>query len=213
MVNYKKFIQTHKFKTGDLLLFSHKDNCKTCCNCLFTCFTDIIKCCTNSEYSHSAIIIENPRWRPDLKGYFVLQSSYETFPDVEDHELKLGAELVSLEELFDNYEGKIYWRRISCVRDDQFYENLMIAHSAVHNRPYDVVPLDWFEAATHFYTKDREQLKTRFWCSALVSYIYVELGLFDNDIPWSMISPQMLSSSSKYPKFKDCLIYKEVRVL
>ena len=92
-----------------LLLFDHKDNCTSCCECLFTIFTDSIKCCTKSKWSHSAIIIKDPQWRPDLKGLFVLQSSYENFPDSEDNELKLGVELVKMEELFKNYNGKIIY--------------------------------------------------------------------------------------------------------
>ena len=59
-MNYTKFIKNNSFKTGDLLLFSHKDSCKSFCDCLFTCFTNTIKCCTKSKWSHSAIVIKDP---------------------------------------------------------------------------------------------------------------------------------------------------------
>ena len=46
----------------------------------------IDKCCTNSKYSHAAMIIEkeheimlNPKL--DQEEYYILQSSYESFPD------------------------------------------------------------------------------------------------------------------------------------
>ena len=58
MLKYAKLVEKKKFKTGDLLLFSHNNSCTSCCNCLFTCFTDLIKYCTNSKYSHAAMIIE-----------------------------------------------------------------------------------------------------------------------------------------------------------
>ena len=51
-----------------------------------TVFTNCIMCCTNSKYSHTAVIIKDPPWREDLKGYYIIESSYETFPESEDHE-------------------------------------------------------------------------------------------------------------------------------
>ena len=81
MLKYQKYIENNQFKTGDLLLFSHKDNFSSCCNCLFTCFTDIIKCCTNSKYSHTAMIIEGTDavkmnlfpGQNNIEKYYVLQ--------------------------------------------------------------------------------------------------------------------------------------------
>lgn len=211
MYEYKNLINKYDFETGDLLLFSHNDNCSNLCNSLFTFFTDCIKCCTKSPWSHSAIIVKNPSWRKDLKGYYVLQSSYETFPDAEDQELKLGVELVSMQKLFENYNGKIYCRFIKCNRDQIFYDNLEKAHSVVHNRPYDINPYDWYRAAYKIYKGPTHRLKT-FWCAALVSYIYVQLGLFEKQTPWTLISPYDLSSESKYPKFNKCYISNEIRL-
>ena len=212
MLSYHNLIENEDLKTGDLLLFSYNGNCANCCNCLFTFFTGCIKCCTKSKYSHSAMVIKDPSWDTDLKGYYVLQSSYESFPDAENHELKLGVELVSLEELFDSYNGKIFWRKIDCIRNETFYKNLEKAHSVVHNRPYDINPYDWFRAAFKIDIGPTHRLDT-FWCSALMAYVYVQLGLLPKETPWSMISPQMLSCKSKNPVFQNCLIFDEVRIL
>lgn len=212
MLNYHELIKNDELKTGDLLLFSYNGNCASCCNCLFTFFTGCIKCCTKSKYSHSAMVIKDPSWDTDLKGYYVLQSSYESFPDAENNELKLGVELVSLEELFDNYNGKIFWRKIDCIRNDAFYSNLKKAHSVVHNRPYDINPYDWFRAAFKIDVGPTHRLDT-FWCSALMAYVYVQLGLLPKETPWSMISPEMLSYKSKNPVFQNCLILEEIRIL
>ena len=176
MLKYSKLIENKKFSTGDLLLFSHKDNCSSCCNCLFTCFTDLIKCCTCSKYSHAAMIIEKKHaviLNPILnkEEYYVLQSSYENFPDAENHELKLGVEIVSLNELFSTYEGKIFWREVLFERNNVFISNLIDAHSVVHNRSYDINLYDWFRAAFGIHLGPRHRLDT-FWCSALVSYMY-----------------------------------------
>ena len=210
MNNYKKLIDKFSFKTGDLLLFSHNDNCTSFCNCMFTIFTDCIKSCTKSPWSHSAIIIKDPPWRKDLKGYYILQSSYETFPDSEDHELKLGVELVSMDELFKKYDGKIYCRFIKCNRDEKFYEKLIKAHSVVHNRSYDINPYDWYRAAYKIYKGPTHRLNT-FWCSALV-YIYVIKEYFKRNA-WTLVSPYDLSSKSNYPEFNNCKISDEIRII
>ena len=217
MLNYSKLIDHKKFSTGDLLLFSHKDNYTTCCNCLFTCFTDLIKCCTNSKYSHAAMVIEreyaqflNPKLTTE--EYYVLQSSYESFPDAENNELKLGVEIVSLNELFSKYEGKIFWRKIVFERNNVFLARLIDAHSVVHNRSYDINPYDWIRAAFGIHIGPTHRLDT-FWCSALVSYIYTKLKLLNEDLDWTLVSPVMLSDKSNSPKFKNCIINDEVRVL
>jgi hypothetical protein len=36
--------------------------------------------------------------------------------------------------------------------------------------------------------------RNTFWCSALVSYIYTELGLLESSTDWSTISPADLST-------------------
>jgi len=217
MLNYSKLIEDKKFSTGDLLLFSHKDKYTSCCNCLFTCFTDLIKCCTNSKYSHAAMVIEreyaqflNPKL--NTEEYYVLQSSYESFPDAENNELKLGVEIVSLNELFSKYEGKIFWREIVFERNNLFLVRLIDAHSIVHNRSYDMNPYDWIRAAFGIHIGPTHRLDT-FWCSALVSYIYTKLKLLNEDLDWTLVSPVMLSDKSNSPKFKNCIIKDEIRVL
>lgn len=221
MVKYQQLIDDNQFKTGDLLLFSHKDNYSSCCNCLFTCFTNLIKCCTKSKYSHSAIVIEGS----DLKklgifldpsvsneSYYVLQSSYESFPDAENNEYKLGVEIVSLTKLFNTYQGKIFWRHITCQRDKQFYKKFAEAHSVVHNRPYDTNIIDWIKAAFQIKVGNIHKLN-EFWCSALVAYVYTKLGFFDEKTDWTLISPVMLSQNSNNPRFQNCFVSEELQVL
>ena len=215
-------VNNDQFKTGDLLLFSHKDNFSSCCNCLFTCFTDLIKCCTNSKYSHSAIIILGKDLKKlgilldqpslNIERYYVLQSSYEPFPDAENNMFKLGVEIVSMTALFNTYEGKIFWRQINCQRDDNFYRKFAEAHSVVHNRPYDLNILDWIRAAFKIEIGPTHRLD-EFWCSALVAYVYTKLGFFDEDTNWTLVSPVMLSQYSNELKYKNCFISNEIRVL
>ena len=148
----------------------------------------------------------------EIEKYYVLQSSYESFPDAEDDMYKLGVEIVSLRKLFNTYEGKIFWRHIDCVRNDYFLQKLSEAHSVVHNRPYDINPIDWIKAAFKINIGDNQKL-TAFWCSALVAYVYTKLEFFDKKTNWTLVSPVMLSESSSDPKFINCRISEEFQVL
>ena len=219
MLKYQKMIDNNQFKTGDLLLFNHKDNFSSCCNCMFTCFTDLIKCCTNSKYSHTAMIIEgddaikmNLFPSQPIERYYVLQSSYESFPDSENNEYKLGVEIVSFTKLLSTYFGKIFWRKITCIRDDGFISRLTKAHSVVHNRSYDLNPYDWIRAAFKIEVGQMHRLN-EFWCSALVAYVYTELKLLPPNTNWTLVSPVMLSQKSMKPVFINCHIDDEVRIL
>ena len=56
-MSYNLLAEEYNLETGDILLFSHKNSCNSCWNCLMSCFTDCIKCCTNSEFTHAAKIL------------------------------------------------------------------------------------------------------------------------------------------------------------
>ena len=213
MSKYTSLVDLNHLETGDMLLFHHEDQCNSCMSCLFSCFTDCIMCCTNSKYSHSSIIVKDPSWDKNLKGLYVLESSYEPFGDAEDNEVKLGCELVPLENVLKEYNGDIYWRHIECDRNNDFYQHLERAHSVVHNRPYDIDPLDWIKAKfkLHFGNTRR---KDTFYCSAMVAFVYTRLGLLESNTEWTLVSPEMLGTEHKIDevKFINCTIYDEVQI-
>jgi hypothetical protein len=61
----------------------------------------------------------------------------------------------------------------------------------VYNKPYDIVPSDWIEA---FLRVDPSPQKiSRFWCSALVGYIYTMCGVLDTHTDWSILRPSDFS--------------------
>lgn len=203
-----------QFNTGDILLYEYTNIYNNFTNIFFSLFNSLISWATNSDYSHSSIIIKDPQFTdPPLKGLYVLESSYETFPDAENKESKLGVELVSLDRVIEEYHGKIFWRKLVCDRNKTFYDNLAKAHSVAHNRPYDLVPSDWIKAALHI-NKGNEQQKKRFWCSALVAYVYVKLGLLSDKTPWTTITPKMLGTESTKEEvvFQNCSLEPEKQI-
>ncbi len=182
-------------KTGDLLLFS------THASGPFGWFTDAIKFGTHSNYTHSAVVLKDPSFiHPCLKGTFVWESSWEGTPDPQDGKIKLGVQITPLHEIVASYQGKgVFLRRIEC--DDSHFteENLKKVHSVVYDKPYDIVPKDWIQA---LFKKDSRPQKTdRFWCSALVGYIYTKCGILDPGTDWSKLSPNDFSLSGQSVTF------------
>ena len=213
MSKYTSLVDLNHLETGDMLLFHQEDQCNSCMSCLFSCFTDCIMCCTNSRYSHSAIVVRDPSWAPELKGLYIIESSYEPYGDSENHEIKLGCLMVPLEKMVGDFHGKVYWRHIDCDRNDEFYTKFQQAHSVVHNRPYDLDPIDWIDAKFKI-SLTNPRRKDTFFCSAMVTYFYTELGLLDSNTKWTLQSCENLGT--EHPKdelkFKNCTIYKEVRI-
>jgi hypothetical protein len=73
-------------------------------------------------------------------------------------------------------------------------EKLQEIHKIVYNKPYDIIIRDWIEA--YFQNDPHPQKISRFWCSALVAFIYTKVGLFDSSLDWSIIRPSFFSSEN-----------------
>ena len=174
-------------QTGDLLFFTgHKKGC-------LKYFSYMIEYATHSNFSHVAMVLRDPIYiDPNLKGIYLWESGWEGKPDPQDGEIKLGVQLTPLNEIIENFkEAKIISRKIICDKKHFTPENIMKIHEVVHNKPYDIVPKDWVEA---LFRKDKKPQKTnRFWCSALVGYIYVKCGIIDPNTDWSIMRPNDFS--------------------
>ena len=209
---FEQLVEKYDFQSGDILLFQHHYEVKHWSDLLFDTMDAVIGFLTWSKYTHSAIIIKDPSWRPDLKGYFMLESNWEMFKDSEDDEIKIGVELVPLKKILEiNQENKLYYRKIRCTRDASFYEKLDQAQSVVHNRPYDLILTDWIKALFHWQVGSVKRKKT-FWCSALVAYMETQLGLLPIKTDWTIISPKELGTENENTnlKFQNCEIDDEV---
>ena len=88
--------------------------------------------------------------------------------------------------------------------NNEYFTNdkLNAIHKVVYDKPYDLVPKDWIDEIFH---KDTHPQKTdRFWCSALVGYIYTKAGLIDEKTDWSV-----LRASDFSLEYKDILTFNE----
>lgn len=189
-------------ETGDLLLFSNHSSG------FFGIFTSLIKWGTHSNYSHTGIILRDPFFiNPALKGLYVWESSYNGKPDPQDNKVKIGVQITPLLEIIEEYKktgGSIFARKMKSTFEipvkDIFNNNVLTdIHTVVYNKPYDLVPKDWIEA--FFKYDDKPQKTDRFWCSALVGYIYTRVGILNDKTDWSVLTPNDFSVSGENLNF------------
>lgn len=188
-------------ETGDMILFNGN-----------YMLSKIIEYFTHSIYSHVGVIIKDPCFENlFLKGIYVLESGYEPKGDPENDRVKYGVQLTKLDTFLNNYNGKIFIRKLHCKRNKIFYDKIIQIHSNVHNLPYDLNPIDWIKADFDIEIGNVQKNNT-FWCSALVCYFYIKLGFLNNDIPWTLISPQDLSSYSNKLQFNNCVMDDDIEL-
>ena len=184
-------------KTGDLVLFcGHSDG-------WMQYFSDMIKYGTHSNYSHVGMIIKDPKFiDPALKGTYVWESGWEGKPDPQDDKVKLGVQITPFNEILNNFNGsKIIIRKVSCRPELFDTETLKEIHNIVYNKPYDIHPKDWIEALFKY---DSDPQKTsRFWCSALIGYIYTKCGILKSDTDWSILTPSEFSLDGENLNFNE----------
>lgn len=209
---FEKMIDKYGFQTGDLLLFEHTYDWKNLKDLLFNVMDSTIGYLTRSKYTHTAMIIKDPCWRSDLKGYYLLESNWEYIKDSEDNEIKIGVELMPLKKIFElNGVNKLWYRKLRCKRDEMFDIRLERAQSVVHNRPYDLDLFDWVKALFGVH-KGNERKKDTFWCSALMAYMYVQFGFLPEGLDWTIVSPMQLGT--EYPNksllFQNCELNPEI---
>ena len=198
----------NKLKTGDIILFTGSNKG------FFRIFDGLISYATHSNYTHVGIILRDPLFiHPTLKGLFVWQSGWNGKPDENDGKIKLGVQVSSLKDVLDDYkDSKVIIRQIKC--NPWTFNNVKLKeiNEIVYNKPYDIIPRDWFEALM---LKDSKPQKTdRFWCSALVGYIYTKCGIISNGTDWSILKPSDFSLEGETLKYVNncCLEKSEYRI-
>ena len=183
---------TITYKTGDILLYhgtrSYVDK--------------FLECAEPSQYSHASMVIVIPNIAfSDTtlpEGVYVIESTQSVHPDAEDHLKKLGVQMTKIEDVLSERGQTIYHRSLKCERDDIFYIKLRAAHLKVHGLPYDLDIGDWINAASRSWCGllccCKTQKTDKFWCSALVAYLYVQLGFLPKSTPWTDVSPRDLGT-------------------
>ena len=190
----------NNLETGDLILFQGKHSI----------VSTIIDLYTGSRWSHVAMVLKDPTFiDKKLKGLYLMESGEEDFPDSEDNIYKYGVQIADLKEKLDTYDGIVVSRKLKCNKKD-FETKLKIIHNTVHNKPYDLNIFDFIITKLGITSCDEGSFKykllnwlgynprklDKLYCSALVAYIYTELGILDPKTRWTNIFPYYFSSEN-----------------
>lgn len=189
-------------QTGDILLCSGKD-----------CVSRIIEYFTGSKISHVAMVLKNPKFiNNSLEEYCVLQSTITSNNDLDDNIKKSGVQIISLNKLFEEYKT-IYVRKFIINRNNKFYENIKDIYFSVKNKPYDVNFIDWLKADLNIHSGNEKKTDC-FWCSALISYIYIKLGFMYKYTDWTIVKPSQFSINDKKKIiFINCMVDNDILLI
>ena len=187
----------NSLKNGDVLLFSSRG----------TFFGGCIRFCTRSKFTHVGMVLENPTYiDPKLnEGLYLLESGAEPFKDAEDNTYKLGVQIQKLLPVLNEYgQNFVFCRQLNSFSNFST-KKMLGAHKIIHDKPYDLNVIDWAEALVDDKIPIfKKQTTKRFWCSALISFVYIKLGYLPENTQWSMISPENWNNKSNVLKFQNC---------
>lgn len=199
-------------ETGDIILYDTR-----------WWYSKLIQYFSDGPYSHISIILKNPTWLDEklTDKYYILESGGEKFNDSETGKKIFGVQIVPFDKILNEYRnegyGNLYFRKLKTTKSmKELEEKIKNAYFQIQAKPYDLDIFDWIKAyiETDKNINDKSltkkyQNKNKFWCSALVSYIYVECGLLDKDIPWTIVSPNNFYYKYKFLPLINCKLKKD----
>lgn len=195
-------INLDELETGDILLYGGTQ----------FWFSRIIRWWTKSKWSHISIVLKNPTFIDEAlnDGVYIWESGIENIRDAENNKFKFGVQINSLEDILKQYDGYVCCRKLHCdMSKEKMDESLEALHKIVHGDEYDTNPYDLMIATDS--VKEVEEPEMRGWwiwdwfrpthrrtntyfCSALVGFVYTQLGLLPDTTRWSECSPEFFSS-------------------
>lgn len=161
-------------KSGDLLLFEGKK-----------WYSKLIEWFLGSSISHVGMVVCK------TDGKYLLES--ELCADGTK-----GVRLTRLETIMKKYTeleyNKIYARFLHYNRDTHFDNIIEYICYITLDRKYDSDPLDWIKIVTKVPFGNIHKTNS-FVCSALVAYSFIQLRFLEPNIPWTILTPDLFSST------------------
>lgn len=200
-------------KTGDILLYNTS-----------RWYSRLIEYFSGSCYSHVSIILHQPgKWLDETltEDNYVLESGGEPFPDSVTGKMIFGVRVTPLSQIIDMYHnkgyGKLYIRSLHYNDEDELNRKIKNIYMSIQDTPYDTDVIDWLKAYTEkdvvftdLSLSKNYQRTDRFWCSALVSYVFVKSGILVNTVPWTLVNPGHYSYKNSLPFSKGVSLDPEI---
>jgi len=186
LLNIDKYLK--ELETGDILLFHGS-------NYWISYFIELF---TRSEISHVGMILKNPTYiDPSLnKGYYMLESGQEMFPDAIEHRIQFGVQIVNLKKVIEGYQGSIYVRKFNIKNRKTIEAKLKDIWLKIKDLPYDENPWNLLRVLFGLEYGNMER-RNKFFCSALLTFILDQLELFQLPIKWDSIIPENYNDKGK----------------
>lgn len=206
-ISYDEFVKD--LHTGDIILYQTS-----------FWYSRLIEYFTKCPYSHISIVLKKPTWLDAelTEDFYLLESGGEVFPDAISDKKILGVQVVSFKKVYDEYMSKgyghLYYRKLTTKKSmDEIQSKIVEIYRLVRGKPYDLDPCDWLAALKDLNESldkiDGYEKTNRFWCSALVAYVFSLLGFLDKNIPWTIITPSDFSCVNNRLQFIDCSLDKD----
>ena len=185
-------ININELDSGDILFF-HSNK---------SIISNLIEFFTFSKVAHTGIVIKDPWFQNNhLQGLYLLESTCDNLIDVEDNKIKWGVKLCKLDQVIAEYD-LVYVRKLKIIRNKQFKDKMNNIYEQVKDIPYDLNIKNWYIAALNHLNISNEKVKKHknsMWCSALVGFIYINLGYIDKETDYSNLSPNDLEKINTIP--------------
>lgn len=155
-------------------------------------FSYIVEYFTWSDFSHVGIFLNGAtEIKPGLTKPLMFESGYERIPDAIEDRIKWGVQISDLQKVVDNYDGKVYYRKLNISEElrQKAKEGLAAVYQKIAEAPYDYNLCDLMRAEFDIDVGD-VQKTDEFFCSALVAYVYAKLGLLSPQTAWDLITPK-----------------------
>lgn len=177
-----EILNINYLNSGDLILF-HTD---------VGCVGKTIQYFTDSKFCHIGMILKNPTFIDEkLKGFYLLESSYEPIPDYEDGKIKYGVQIQLLDNIIEEYGSKnCYIRKIKFKNNISFdKKKFREVYDLIYDKPYDLNPIDWIQAECKLKNRINGENTKSFWCSSLMGFIFNKMEWMEHSEDWSLLSP------------------------
>lgn len=204
----------HNFKTGDIILFEGEGT-----------FSSLIRCVTNSVYSHIGLIIKGEDIPSIVNGikkhnksgdniylWHSNKGSISKIPDVVSNSIKSGVQLNVFSKVIEYYNGNIYYEELITPNTFNGFKNIEAHIKNLSTKEYESDYTELFFAAYDGPCGMNSNNTYELFCSELVAYIYQKYHILkrdSNDVPPNEYTPEDFSFEHYRSIFKKGFKVKE----
>jgi hypothetical protein len=182
------------FNTGDLILFSGRST-----------MSSIVEYVTQGTWSHVGMVVKDPDYlinTKSKKGCFLYESGEGETVDIDTGSTLFGIQLIDLSQYIAKYDGIVGYRKLTWNKTESDVDAAMrIIYNTTYHKKYDWNPYDLVDPAIHnrYWMIDKilginTRRTDKFFCSALIAYVYTQLGLLKPNTEWSLIYPKFFGA-------------------